>query len=53
MFRPNYRAIFGLIFEQVECTVYANWKYYQFYTLPIQRSAWRWPHSWAETCSCN
>ena len=21
MFRPNYRAIFGLIFEQVKCTI--------------------------------
>jgi hypothetical protein len=30
-----------------------NWKHYQLYTPPVQRSAWRWPYSLAETCSWN
>jgi len=30
-----------------------NWNHYQMYTPPVQRSAWRWPYNWAETCSCN
>jgi len=30
-----------------------NWKHYQSYTPPVQRSAWRWPYSLAETCSWN
>jgi len=30
-----------------------NWKLYQLYTPTVQRSAWRWPCTWAETCSCN
>ena len=43
MFRPNCRAIIRLSFEQ----------HYQLYTPPVQRSAWRWPCIWAETCSWN
>jgi len=58
MFRTICAAIFMLVFEQVECTIsYAsslqdlvNWNY-QLYTSPLQRSAWRWPNSWAEICS--
>jgi len=30
-----------------------NWKHHQLYTPPVQRSAWKWPYNWAETCSCN
>jgi len=37
MFRPNCRAIF-------------RWSV-QLYTAPVQRSSWRWPYNWAETCS--
>jgi len=60
MFRPNCRAIFRLIFEEVECTIDnsnlrddVNWKHYQLYTTPVQRPAWRWPYKWSETSSCN
>jgi len=28
-------------------------KHYQWYTPPFQRSSWRWPYNWAETCSWN
>jgi len=55
-FRPSCRAIFRLIFEQVECTIdNVNWKLYQLYEyIPsVQRSAWRWPYNWTETCSWN
>ena len=30
-----------------------NSKHYQLYTPPVQKSAWRWPYFWAETCSWN
>jgi len=30
-----------------------NWKRYQLYIALVQRSAWRWPYNWAETCSWN
>jgi len=63
MFRPNCRAIFRLIFEEVECIVedafnlrdlvLQDWKHYQSYTPPVQRSPWRWPYNWAEICSWN
>jgi len=25
----------------------------ELFTPPTQRSAWRWPYNWAETCSWN
>jgi len=30
-----------------------NWKHYQLYTPPLQRSAWIWPYNWGETRSYN
>jgi len=30
-----------------------NWKHYQLYTPPTQRSAWKWPYNWAETYRWN
>jgi len=30
-----------------------NWKHNLLYTPSVQKSAWRWPYNWAETCSCN
>jgi len=70
MFRPNCKAIYRLIFEQVEFTVdntfnlpdliqlimisiydLVDWKQYQPHTPPTERSAWRWPCSFSETCS--
>jgi hypothetical protein len=44
---------FGLIDNAFNLRDLANWKHYQLYTPPIQRSAWRWPYNRAETCSWN
>jgi len=55
----NFRLKFFLYnISQFFCTILEtrdliNWKHYQLYTPPVQRSAWRWSCNWAETCSWN
>jgi len=39
--------------DEVVVGVYSGWDSFLLCTLSTQRSAWRWPYNWAETCSWN